>query len=254
MGENLGPQTRNDFSNDIGSENKHRCDALDSTSPAAKKSKTDTDQTVKNELGVKDVIFLNDRTKDADEDAENKNDQGSNNLAVSEWNLTEADGKTHGGHTLIIDSDNGNRQWPENDKLEADVHSSNNKNGVTEVAQKITLIEADAAEDKGSRHTMEDAWVVLLDASLGIPGKLRSAHFAIYDGHGGRQAADYARAHLHSDVLSAGLPRELMDIKAAKKAIIDGFRKTDDALLKESVAGGWQDGATAVCVWILGQT
>lgn len=34
-------------------------------------------------------------------------------------------------------------------------------------------IEADAAEDKGSRHTMEDAWVLLLDASLDSPGKLR---------------------------------------------------------------------------------
>lgn len=34
-------------------------------------------------------------------------------------------------------------------------------------------IEAEAAEDKGSRHTMEDAWVVLPDASLDFPGKLR---------------------------------------------------------------------------------
>lgn len=34
-------------------------------------------------------------------------------------------------------------------------------------------IEADVAEDKGSRHTMEDAWVVLLDASSDSPGNLR---------------------------------------------------------------------------------
>lgn len=34
-------------------------------------------------------------------------------------------------------------------------------------------IEADAAEDKGSRHTMEDAWVLLPDARLEFPGKLR---------------------------------------------------------------------------------
>ena len=34
-------------------------------------------------------------------------------------------------------------------------------------------IEVDAAEDKGSRLTMEDAWVVLSDASLEFPGKLR---------------------------------------------------------------------------------
>lgn len=113
-------------------------------------------------------------------------------------------------------------------------------------------VEADAAEDKGSRHTMEDAWVVLPDASLGQPGKLRCAHFAIYDGHGGRHAADFARAHLHANVVSAGLPRELLNVKEAKKAIISGFKHTDEFLLRESIAGGWQDGATAVCVWILG--
>ncbi|XP_049395300.1 probable protein phosphatase 2C 8 isoform X3 [Solanum stenotomum] len=113
-------------------------------------------------------------------------------------------------------------------------------------------IEADAAEDKGSRHTMEDASVVLPDADLEFPGKLRCAHFAIYDGHGGRLAAEYARKHLHANVLSAGLPRELLDVKAAKKAILEGFRRTDESLLQESTKGGWQDGAAAVCVWVLG--
>jgi integrin-linked kinase-associated serine/threonine phosphatase 2C len=38
-------------------------------------------------------------------------------------------------------------------------------------------IQADAAEDKGSRHTMEDAWVVLLAAAADSPGKLRSFIF-----------------------------------------------------------------------------
>ncbi|XP_061353070.1 probable protein phosphatase 2C 8 isoform X2 [Gastrolobium bilobum] len=127
--------------------------------------------------------------------------------------------------------------------------------GLDENAVKVVTfhIEADAAEDKGSRHTMEDACVVLLDASLDYPGNLRCAHFAIYDGHGGRLAAEYAQKHLHGNVLSAGLPRELLDVKAAKKSILDGFRKTDEALLQESAEGGWQDGATAVCVWVLGQ-
>ncbi|KAK7271210.1 hypothetical protein RJT34_26920 [Clitoria ternatea] len=125
-----------------------------------------------------------------------------------------------------------------------------NENGVKELTFHI---EADAAEDKGSRHTMEDAWVVLLDATLDYPGNLRCAHFAIYDGHGGRLAAEYAQKHLHGNVLSAGLPRELLDIKAAKRSILDGFRKTDECLLQESAEGGWQDGATAVCVWVLGQ-
>ncbi|CAN1856455.1 Probable protein phosphatase 2C 8 [Linum perenne] len=120
--------------------------------------------------------------------------------------------------------------------------------------RKVLEIEAEAAEDRGSRHSMEDAWVVLLDAALDSSGKLRCAHFAIYDGHGGRLAAEYAKKHLHENVLSAGLPRELLNVKAAKKAILDGFRRTDESLLQESASGGWQDGATAVCIWVLGHT
>ncbi|XP_006660530.1 probable protein phosphatase 2C 67 [Oryza brachyantha] len=129
-----------------------------------------------------------------------------------------------------------------------------NSNVSSEREVTLTSVEADAAEDKGCRHTMEDAWVLLPDASMESPGKLRCAHFAIYDGHGGRLAAEYAQKHLHQNVIAAGLPRELMDVKAAKKAIIEGFRKTDEILLQESANGNWQDGATAVCVWVLGQT
>ncbi|KAM0927201.1 hypothetical protein ACQ4PT_003277 [Festuca glaucescens] len=117
----------------------------------------------------------------------------------------------------------------------------------------LTSIEADAAEDKGCRHAMEDAWVVLPDASMESPGNLRCAHFAIYDGHGGRLAAEYTQKHLHQNVIAAGLPRELMNVKVAKKAIIEGFHRTDESLLQESTKGNWQDGATAVCVWVLGQ-
>ena len=38
----------------------------------------------------------------------------------------------------------------------------------------------------------------------------RCGHFAIYDGHGGRLAAEFAKKHLHHNVLSSGLPRELV--------------------------------------------
>lgn len=39
--------------------------------------------------------------------------------------------------------------------------------------KKEFFVEADVAEDKGARHTMEDVWVVFPDASLDFPGKLR---------------------------------------------------------------------------------
>ncbi|XP_048637463.1 probable protein phosphatase 2C 8 [Brassica napus] len=59
---------------------------------------------------------------------------------------------------------------------------------------------------------MEDVSVVLPDASLDFPGILRCGHFAIYDWHSGRLAAEFAK-HLHLNVLSAGLPRELVSGK-----------------------------------------
>jgi hypothetical protein len=48
-------------------------------------------------------------------------------------------------------------------------------------ARKLTHIEADAAEDKGCRHTMEDAWVLLPDASCERSGKLRYNFYDLYD-------------------------------------------------------------------------
>lgn len=45
-----------------------------------------------------------------------------------------------------------------------------------------------------------------------------------------------------------------MDVKAAKKAVLEGFKRTDETLLQESAKGNWQDGATSVCLWVLGQT
>jgi len=47
---------------------------------------------------------------------------------------------------------------------------SSEENGSKEVT---FLIEADAAEDKGLRQSMEDEWVVLIDAVKDYPGNLR---------------------------------------------------------------------------------
>ncbi|RYR56283.1 hypothetical protein Ahy_A05g022023 [Arachis hypogaea] len=51
------------------------------------------------------------------------------------------------------------------------------------------------------------------DDLVDVPSKKPKtcAHFAIYDGHGGRLAAEYAQKHLHGNVISAGLPRELLN-------------------------------------------
>lgn len=66
--------------------------------------------------------------------------------------------------------------------------SKTDDNKYTNTSEKIEnnsnllfVIEADGAEDKGSRHTMEDKFVVFPDATLHFPpGTLRFYHFFHY--------------------------------------------------------------------------
>lgn len=44
---------------------------------------------------------------------------------------------------------------------------------ISEEKKKVFVFEADVADDKGGRQTMEDVSVLLPDASLDFPGKLR---------------------------------------------------------------------------------
>ncbi|XP_008787672.2 probable protein phosphatase 2C 67 [Phoenix dactylifera] len=212
----------------------------------------------KRKAGFQDECFIAKRTKDTDLGVgggekgrvEKENDVLERNQPAS--NETNGQNGSNSLQELLKDCKK-DTEIPGINSASEDASLCNSK-VVHQEACKLSCIEADAAEDKGSRHTMEDAWVVLPDASLEYPGNLRCAHFAIYDGHGGRLAAEYAQRYLHANVLVAGLPRESMDVKAAKRAILEGFRRTDESLLQESAKGNWLDGATAVCVWILGQT
>ncbi|XP_074590361.1 LOW QUALITY PROTEIN: putative protein phosphatase 2C 67 [Curcuma longa] len=237
----------------------------------------------KREGSFENLVTKRSKITDINIGLESKNNNGDSTKVWNQSVSAEMNGKKENSsdEKLFGKADN-NSQVSVTRNSSEDVSSHNSVDSKQHVIR-ATCIEADAAEDKGSRHTMEDAWVVLLDASLETPGKLRCAHFSIYDGHGGRMAAEYAQKHLHPNVLAAGLPRELpfgwmgfffssshnadlntketwrfliyiMDIKVAKKAIIEGFRKTDESLFQESAKGNWQDGATAVCVWILGET
>ncbi|EFJ51267.1 hypothetical protein VOLCADRAFT_42867, partial [Volvox carteri f. nagariensis] len=107
------------------------------------------------------------------------------------------------------------------------------------------------SEDKGCRNTMEDVCVLQLDARPEEHQPNCSlAYFGIFDGHGGVSCASFAAQHLHSRVLDSGLIRK-PDAKACKAAIVEGYKKTDEALLKECTAMNWQDGACAVTVWVL---
>lgn len=92
------------------------------------------------------------------------------------------------------------------------------------------------AEDIGGRPEMEDGFVVV-DC---FAGKKKSAFFAIYDGHGGRQCVDYITAHLHENLLF-----ELQQPNTeVHEAFVQCFQKTDDSMLQSGIT---QSGCTACC-------
>lgn len=66
------------------------------------------------------------------------------------------------------------------------------------------------ASDQGIRRTMEDEHVALVENDV--------AFFGVYDGHGGRQCAEYVRDHLHHTIL------QHPDVRVApSRAITDAF-------------------------------
>lgn len=66
------------------------------------------------------------------------------------------------------------------------------------------------------------------------------AYFAVFDGHGGVDAARYASVHVHTN--ASHLPELLTDPAAALK---EAFRRTDEMFLwkaKREVRENWQLG------------
>lgn len=64
---------------------------------------------------------------------------------------------------------------PENKRLKPEEQSGTQSTTVaaSSTTKALFALEAGAAEDKGLRHSMEDAWLVLEDASSDSPGNLR---------------------------------------------------------------------------------
>ncbi|CCW60655.1 unnamed protein product [Phytomonas sp. EM1] len=113
---------------------------------------------------------------------------------------------------------------------------SEKKNPVIKFLQNVQptypILDFSATAEQGVRRTMEDQYVMLGD---GIP------FFAIYDGHGGTQCAEYLRDHLHKLIL--GHP-EIMS--SPEKAICEGITKADQQFLQRCKEENIESGS--VCV------
>lgn len=131
----------------------------------------------KREANFQDECFIAKRTKATDLDVEGvergrvekENDVVERNQPVP--NETNSRNGSNSKQELSKDCKK-DTEIPGNNSASEDAVLCNSEIEHQEVG-KLSCIEADAAEDKGSRHTMEDAWVVLPDASLEYIGNLR---------------------------------------------------------------------------------
>ncbi|KAL3580252.1 hypothetical protein D5086_018087 [Populus alba] len=78
---------------------------------------------------------------------------------------------------------------------------------------------------------MEDRFSAVVE----LEGDAKQAFFAIFDGHGGAKAAEFAAGNLYKNILDEVARRDEEDIKDAVK---NGYLNTDAQFLKEDIRGG----------------
>ncbi|XP_032510404.1 protein phosphatase 1F [Phocoena sinus] len=104
---------------------------------------------------------------------------------------------------------------------------------------------------RNARRRMEDRHVCLPAFNLlfGLSDSVDRAYFAVFDGHGGVDAARYASVHVHA--VAAHRPELPTDPAGALRA---AFRCTDEMFLWKARRERLQSGTTGVCALIAGNT
>lgn len=97
---------------------------------------------------------------------------------------------------------------------------------------------------KNTRRRMEDRHVIIHDLGTfcGVEDEMHSSYYAVFDGHGGVDAANYAASHLHRNIVQH--PLYLTDLSTAMK---DSFKTTDQDFLDRCSRDGIKSGCTAIC-------
>jgi protein phosphatase 2C family protein 2/3 len=120
-------------------------------------------------------------------------------------------------------------------------------------ASYLPCIRSGAASSIGSRPQMEDVHLTLDDISELLTGPLRvdgpTAFFGVFDGHGGKDAADYAGKHLLENLLEdACFPTDV------HKALVRSFLETDSAFHQACLAEKVEhSGTTALTALVFGR-
>ncbi|KAI8843604.1 phosphatase 2C-like domain-containing protein [Chytridium lagenaria] len=116
-----------------------------------------------------------------------------------------------------------------------------------------------ASSMQGWRITMEDAHTTLLDvlsdmdssaaqlsSEAAVDPKKRMSFFAVYDGHGGANVAEYSGKFLHKNIVLD----KAFETGNYREAIKNGFLRTDEELRRDPDQTGRPAGCTAVTTLI----
>jgi len=107
-----------------------------------------------------------------------------------------------------------------------------------------TGLSAGICSEQGRRPTMEDAEVIMINLREEFPDHApeKSSFFGVFDGHGGRRAADFVAKTLPQKIVAS----EKFKNGDIAGAVADGYRNTDNELLRLCDNENWPDGATGV--------
>ncbi|XP_040204309.1 protein phosphatase 1F [Rana temporaria] len=103
---------------------------------------------------------------------------------------------------------------------------------------------------RNTRRKMEDRHVMQLDFNqlFGIMDGVARSYFAIFDGHGGLDAANYAATHVH-----VALARNEALVSDPARALKEVFQRTDAMFLRKAKRERLRSGTTGVCAMLEGE-
>jgi len=118
----------------------------------------------------------------------------------------------------------------------------------------VPVCQSGSEAQQGRRSSMEDTHVHFDDVSekYGFPKGVSRAFYAVYDGHGGRHAAELAEKYLHECVLkSEELKKKDITDDEILAVIRGAYLRTDSIILQKSRSEFWNDGCTVVSVLLM---
>ncbi|MCI4385555.1 hypothetical protein PGIGA_G00051810 [Pangasianodon gigas] len=145
------------------------------------------------------------------------------------------------------------------EKRHRDAHSDDEQDKAEKkVCKGLAKLKGFVAARRGEREDMQDAHVILPNLHTHtntLPIHVsRLAYFAVFDGHGGARASQFAAEHLHHTLLSKFPKGEVENLdKLVRKCLLDTFRHTDEEFLKKASSQKpvWKDGSTATCMLVV---